>query len=302
LYVILIQKRSGKVEEEVMKKAEVLIEAYPYIKQYKDSIFVIKVGGSILRVQNVADNIIRNIAFLEVLGIKVLVVCGGGPFITEEIEKRGKKPVFVEGLRVTDRDTLRIVQDVLFEVRDNIVKNLKENLDVKADILSPEEKFMTAKKIHYQKGADVIDLGFVGQITNVNSEYINSRLEENRVLVLAPLISGDDGCLYNVNGDSVASSMAEALKVEKLMFITDVAGVMRNPQNPETLISVLHISEAEELIEQNVIKGGMLPKVKAGVSAIKKGVKKVHIISGSIPNSIILEVFTELGVGTEILV
>jgi len=302
LYVILIQKRSEKVEEEVIKKAEVLVEAYPYIKQYKDSIFVIKVGGSILRIQNVADNIVRNIAFLEVLGIKVLVVCGGGPFITEEIEKRGKKPVFVEGLRVTDRDTLRIVQDVLFEVRDNIVKNLKENLDVKADILSPEEKFMTAKKIHYQKGADVIDLGFVGQITNVNSEYINSRLEENRVLVLAPLISGDDGCLYNVNGDSVASSMAEALKVEKLMFITDVAGVMRNPQNPETLISVLHISEAEELIEQNVIKGGMLPKVKAGVSAIKKGVKKVHIISGSIPNSIILEVFTELGVGTEILV
>lgn len=290
------------MEEEVIKKAEVLVEAYPYIKQYKDSIFVIKVGGSILRIQNVADNIVRNIAFLEVLGIKVLVVCGGGPFITEEIEKRGKKPVFVEGLRVTDRDTLRIVQDVLFEVRDNIVKNLKENLDVKADILSPEEKFMTAKKIHYQKGADVIDLGFVGQITNVNSEYINSRLEENRVLVLAPLISGDDGCLYNVNGDSVASSMAEALKVEKLMFITDVAGVMRNPQNPETLISVLHISEAEELIEQNVIKGGMLPKVKAGVSAIKKGVKKVHIISGSIPNSIILEVFTELGVGTEILV
>ncbi|HOL22535.1 MAG TPA: acetylglutamate kinase [bacterium] len=289
------------MEEEVIKKAEVLAEAYPYIKQYKDSIFVVKVGGSILRMKNVADTIIKNIAFLEVVGIKVIVVCGGGPFITEEIEKRGKKPVFIEGLRVTDKETLQIVQDVLFDVRDNIVKNLKEKLDVKADILSPEENFMTAKKIHYQKGAEVIDLGFVGQITNVNSEYINSRLEENRVLVLAPLISGDDGCLYNVNGDSVASSVAEALKSEKLIFITDVAGVMRNPQNPDTLISVLHINEAEELMEQNIIKGGMLPKVKAGVSAIKKGVKKVHIISGNITNSIILEVFTELGVGTEIL-
>jgi len=289
------------VEEEVIKKAEVLAEAYPYIKQYKDSIFVVKVGGSILRMKNVADTIIKNIAFLEVVGIKVIVVCGGGPFITEEIEKRGKKPVFIEGLRVTDKETLQIVQDVLFDVRDNIVKNLKEKLDVKADILSPEENFMTAKKIHYQKGAEVIDLGFVGQITNVNSEYINRRLEENRVLVLAPLISGDDGCLYNVNGDSVASSVAEALKSEKLIFITDVAGVMRNPQNPDTLISVLHINEAEELMEQNIIKGGMLPKVKAGVSAIKKGVKKVHIISGNITNSIILEVFTELGVGTEIL-
>jgi len=116
------------VEEEVIKKAEVLAEAYPYIKQYKDSIFVVKVGGSILRMKNVADTIIKNIAFLEVVGIKVIVVCGGGPFITEEIEKRGKKPVFIEGLRVTDKETLQIVQDVLFDVRDNIVKNLKEKL------------------------------------------------------------------------------------------------------------------------------------------------------------------------------
>ena len=290
------------MEEEVIKKAEVLVEAYPYIKQYKETVFVVKVGGSILRIQNVAENIMRNIAFLEVVGIKVIVVCGGGPFITEEIEKRGKKPVFIDGLRVTDRETLEIVKDVLFGVRDDIVKHLKEKLDVRADILSPGENFTTAKKIHYQKGAEVIDLGFVGQITDVNAEYITRRLEENRVLVLAPIISGDDGLLYNVNGDAVASSLAEALKAEKLIFITDVAGVMRNPQNPDTLISVLHISEAEELIEQNVIKGGMLPKVKAGISAIKKGVNKVHIISGSIPNSIILEVFTELGVGTEILV
>ncbi|MCM8761733.1 MAG: acetylglutamate kinase [Candidatus Omnitrophica bacterium] len=290
------------MEEEAIKKAEVLIEAYPYIKQYKDSIFVIKVGGSILRIQNVADNIIRNIAFLEVAGIKVIVVCGGGPFITEEIEKKGKKPVFIDGLRVTDKETLEIVENVLFEIRDKIVRQLIEKLDVEADKLSPDENFAIAQKIHYQKGAEVIDLGFVGQIKNVNSEYINRRLGENRVLVLPPLISGDDGYLYNVNGDSVAFAIAEAIKAEKLIFITDVAGVMRNPENPDTLISVLHINEAEDLIEQNVIKGGMLPKVKAGISAIKKGVKKVHIISGSIPNSIILEVFTELGVGTEILV
>ena len=290
------------MEEEVIKKAEVLVEAYPYIKQYKETVFVIKLGGSILRIQNVAENIMRNIAFLEVVGIKVIVICGGGPFITDEIEKRGKKPVFIDGLRVTDKETLEIVKDVLFGVRDDIVRHLKEKLDVRADILSPEENFVIANKIHYQKGAEVIDLGFVGQITDVNAKYITKRLEENRVLVLAPIISGDDGLLYNVNGDAVASSIAEALKAEKLIFITDVAGVMRNPQNPETLISVLHINEAEELIEQNVIKGGMLPKVKAGISAIKKGVNKVHIISGGIPNSIILEVFTELGVGTEILV
>ncbi|MCX8083174.1 MAG: acetylglutamate kinase [bacterium] len=289
------------MEEGIIKKAEILIEAYPYIKQYRDNIFVIKVGGSILRIPNVAENIMKNIAFLEVVGIKVIVVCGGGPFITEEIEKRGKKPLFIDGLRVTDKETLQIVKDVLFEVRDSIVKHLKEKLDVKADNLLPEEGFITAKKIHYQKGAEVIDLGFVGQVAEIKPEYINSKLEENRVLVMAPLISGEDGNLYNVNGDSVAFAVAEALKAEKLIFITDVAGVMRNPENPDTLISVLHINEAEDLIEQNVIKGGMLPKVKAGVSAISKGVKKVHIINGSIPNSIILEVFTDLGVGTEIL-
>lgn len=290
------------MEDEIIKKAEVLMEAYPYIKQYKEKVFVIKIGGSILRIQNVADNIIKNIAFLEVTGIKVVVVCGGGPFITEEIEKRGKKPVFIDGLRVTDKESLEIVQSVLFEVRDKIVRHLIEKLDVEADKLSPDENFAVAQKIHYQKGAEVIDLGFVGQIKSVNSEYINKRLERNRVLVLAPLILGDEGSLYNVNGDSVASSISEALKADKLIFITDVQGVMRNPQNSETLISVLHLNEAEELIEQNVIKGGMLPKVKSGISAIKKGVKKVHIISGSIPNSIILEVFTEIGVGTEILV
>ncbi|MDD3725599.1 MAG: acetylglutamate kinase [Candidatus Ratteibacteria bacterium] len=288
------------MEEEIIKKAEALIEAYPYIKQYKDKIFVIKVGGSILKIPNVSENIIRNIAFLEVVGVKVLVVCGGGAFITEEIEKRGSKPVFIDGLRVTDKETLQIVRDVLFDVRNNIVMYLKDKLDVEADILSPEEEFMMAKKIHYQRGDEIIDLGFVGQITDVNTEYITRRIEKNRVLVVAPLIAGQDG-LYNVNGDSVAAAISEAVKAEKLIFITDVSGVMRNPENQETLISVLHVEEAEDLIGHNVIKGGMLPKVKAGVSAIKKGVKKVHIISGSIPNSIILEVFTELGVGTEIL-
>jgi len=158
---------------------------------------------------------------------------------------------------------------------------------------------MRAKKVHYQKGDEVIDLGFVGQVTDVNEEQILTKLETSRVLVTAPLVLGDDG-LYNVNGDSISASIAEALKAEKLMFLTDVAGVMRNPQNLETLISVLTVEESEGLITQNIIKGGMLPKVKAGISAIKKGVKKIHIISGSISNSIILEIFTEPGIGTEI--
>jgi len=287
------------VEEEI-KKAEVLTEAYPYIREYRDKVFVIKFGGSILRLPNVKENILRNVAFLEAVGIKTLLVCGGGPFITEEIEKRGKKPLFIDGLRVTDMETLQIVEDVLFAVRDDMVKHLIESLNVKAASLMPSEKFMTAKKVHYQKGQEIIDLGFVGQVAGVNADYINAKLEKEKVLVMAPLIYGKDNNLYNVNGDSVASGLAEGIKAEKLIFITDVLGVMRNPQNTDTLISILQVSEAEELIEKNIIKEGMIPKVKAGISSIRKGVKKVHIISGNISNSIVLEIFTEHGIGTEI--
>jgi len=157
-----------------------------------------------------------------------------------------------------------------------------------------------AKKVHYQKGEEIVDLGFVGQAGSINTDYINAKLEKERVLVMAPVAHGEDGHLYNINGDAVASAAAEWLKAEKLIFITDVLGVMRNPQNPETLISILQVPEAEELIEKSIIKGGMIPKVKSGVSSIKKGVKKVHIISGNIPHSIVLEVFTEHGIGTEI--
>jgi acetylglutamate kinase len=289
------------VEEEVIKKAEVLVEAYPYIREYRDKVFIIKCGGSIFRSSHLKESILKDIAFLEAVGIKTLMICGGGPFITEEIEKRGKKPVFVDGLRVTDEDTLKIVKDVLFSVRDDIVKYLTEELKVEAVPLLPEERFMLARKIHYQRGEEVVDLGFVGQVGSVNTEYINDKLKKEHVLIIAPLVYGEDNNLYNLNGDSVAAGIAEAMRAEKLIFITDVLGVMRNPQNPDTLISVLQVSDAEELINKNIIKEGMIPKVRASLSSIKKGVEKVHIVSGNLSHSIILEIFTEHGVGTEIL-
>ncbi len=294
-------KGERKVEEEVIKKAEVLVEAYPYIREYRDKLFVIKCGGSIFRSSHLKENILRDIAFLEAVGIRTILVCGGGPFITEEIEKRGKKPVFVDGLRVTDEDTLKIVKDVLFNVRDDIVEYLTEKLSVRSVPLVPEDRFMLARKIHYQRGEEVIDLGFVGQVGSVNTEYINDRIKKEHVLIIAPLAYGEDSNLYNLNGDSVASGIAEAMKAEKLIFITDVMGVMRNPQNVDTLISVLQASDAEELINKNIIKEGMIPKVRASLSSIKRGVKKVHIVNGNLSHSIILEVFTEHGVGTEIL-
>ncbi|HNS32578.1 MAG TPA: acetylglutamate kinase [bacterium] len=288
------------MDEEVVKKADVLVEAYPYIRQYRDKIFVIKFGGSIFRLTQIKENILKDIAFLEAVGVKTLLVCGGGPFINEEIEKRGKKPRFVEGLRVTDEETLVIVKEVLSGIRDKIVGYYRETLDVKASSLLPEEKFMLARKIHYQQGEKIINLGFVGQVASVDSEYIKMRFEKEKILVAAPVVSSEDNIMYNINGDAVASGLAESMKVEKLIFITDVLGVMRNPENPQTLISMLRHSEVEDLISSNVIKEGMIPKVSAGISAISKGVKKVHIISGNVQHSIILEVFTEHGIGTEI--
>ena len=290
------------MDEEVVKKADVLVEAYPYIRQYRDKIFVIKFGGSIFRLTQIKENILKDIAFLEAVGVKTLLVCGGGPFINEEMENRGKQPKFVEGIRITDEETLAIVKEILFGIRDNLVKYLRDYLEVKdADALLPEEKAIIAREIHYQQGEKIINLGFVGQIASVNSQYIEQRLEKHRVLVVAPVMSSEGNILYNINGDSVASGLAGAVKAEKLIFLTDVLGVMRNPENPETLISVLKHSEVEGLIASKVIKAGMIPKVSSGISAIKQGVKKVHIVSGNIQHSIILEVFTEHGVGTEII-
>lgn len=288
------------MEEEILKKGEVLMEAFPYIKEFKNKTFVIKVGGSIFRIPEAKENILQDIAFLETVDIKTILICGGGPFITEEIEKRGKKTKFIDGLRITDKDTIEIVKEVLFGVRDEIVNYLKKKLKVKASPLLPEEKFIIAKKIHYQRGEEVIDLGFVGQVKEVNDKYIEEKLNENKILVISPLAYSEEGVIYNINGDAVASSIAEKMKAAKLIFLTDVLGVMRNPENPETLISTLDVNQGKELISKGIIKEGMVPKVKSGISAINKGVEKVHIISGNIPHSILLEIFTEQGIGTEI--
>ncbi|HOK56416.1 MAG TPA: acetylglutamate kinase [bacterium] len=287
--------------DEVGKKADILVEAFKYIKEFKNRIFVIKVGGSIYQIEDVKESILFDVAFLSFLDIKIILVCGGGKFINDEIEKKGGKAKFVDGLRVTNLQTLNIVKDVLFRVRDEIVTILKDKFECNVDKITPEEKFVTASKIHYQKGEEVVDLGFVGQLKKANIEYIENKLKEKNILVCAPLAMGDDENLYNVNGDTFASFVASNLKSEKLIFITDVLGIMRNPENPDTLISTLTVSQGEELIKDGVIKEGMIPKVKAGINGIKNGVKSVHIISGNIPHSLILEVLTEHGVGSEII-
>lgn len=289
------------MDNDYLKKADVFVEAFKYIKEFKNKIFVIKFGGSVYQIEDSKENFLFDVSLLSLLNIKIIIVCGGGKFINDEIEKKGGKSKFIDGLRVTDLQTLNIVKNVLFNVRDEIVNFLKEKFESNVDKLSPEEKFAIASKIHYQKGEEIIDLGFVGQIKKIDVEYIKNKFNEKDILVCAPLAFGEDGNLYNVNGDTFASFIASNLKSEKLIFITDVPGVMRNPENPDTLISTLTISQSEELIKEEVIKGGMLPKLKAAINGIKNGVKAVHIISGNIPHSLLLEVLTEHGVGSEII-
>jgi len=288
------------VNSNFFQKAEVLVEALPYIQQYKGRVFVVKIGGAILRLPESKKNILHDIAFLNAVGIKTIVVCGAGPTITEEIEKRGKKVKFIEGLRVTDSDVLEIVVELLGANRDEIVKTLRDEFNTEALAIEEDQGHLIARKIHWQKGDEIIDLGFVGQVEKVNTDVINSFLEKG-VVVFSPIGISEDGQKYNINGDSVSSAVARAMGAEKLIFITSVRGVMRNIDNPDTLLSIITASQAENLIKEGVIQGGMIPKVRGAIASLKGGVKKVHIISGNIPHSLILEVFTEQGAGTEII-
>lgn len=289
------------MEGDLFRKAEVFVEALPYIRRYQGKYFVIKVGGSTFRIPDAKEDILTDVAFLHLVGIRCILVTGGGPFINDELEKRGKAARFVDGLRVTDGETLSVLEGILSRLRDDVVSHLQGVLSVKASAVRPEEKLVLARKIHYQNGQEVIDLGFVGQVEEVNVDLLRSRAETGQVLVAASLAYGRDGALYNINADSVAASVAEALKAEKLVYMTDVPGIMRNPANPETLISALQTEQAESLMKQGVIKGGMIPKVKSAVSSIQKGVGKVHIISGTTAHSLLLEILTDQGSGTEIL-
>lgn len=288
------------MDNDIIQKAEVLVEALPYIQKYKSKIFVIKIGGGILKLPESKRNILHDIAFLHSVGIKVIVICGAGPAITEEIEKRGKRAKFIEGLRVTDADILKVVVELLGTARDDITGILRKDFNVDAYPLKPEDGHLVARKIHWQKGDEIIDLGFVGQVENVRTEVINSCLEKG-VVIFAPIGISPDGQMFNINGDSVSSAVAKEVGAEKLIFVTAVRGVMRNVDNPDTLISVITSSQVENLINEKVIQGGMLPKVRGAIASLKGGVKKVHIISGNLPHSIILEIFTEHGVGTEII-
>jgi acetylglutamate kinase len=282
--------------EKAIKKAEVLVEALPYIKKFHKKIIVIKYGGSILGEDKMRKGVLEDIVFLNFMGLRPVLIHGGGPNISDRMRTSGKKTEFVDGMRVTDEDTLIVVEEELQKLNDIIVNEISE-LGAKAVGLNGKDK----KLIQVEKKQAKIDLGLVGHIIEINTQPILEELKKEAIAVILPMGQDSAKLTYNVNADEAAQSIASVLNAEKLVLLTNVKGIMRNADDPNSFISTLTVEEAKGLIENNVIQEGMIPKVRACIDALDKGVKKTHIIDARTPHGLLLEIFTDQGVGTEII-
>ena len=285
-----------------IEKAAVLTEALPFIQQFRGETVVVKFGGSIMENEAGVRNILQDIAFMECVGMHPVVVHGGGKAISKALREAGIFSEFVQGLRVTDGDSIKVVEQVLNQQVNPGMVDILRVFDGKARGIHGEDIFSAARMtgVDETSGA-VLDWGFVGKITAVDVEPIEAYMQANIVPVITPLARDEKGQLYNVNADDAATAVACALQARKLVFLSDVPGLLHDPADAESLISSLHLNEVEELIDRGVIAGGMLPKIKGMVHAVEAGIKKAHIIDSALPHSLLLELFTSEGVGTEIL-
>ncbi len=282
--------------QESINKADILIEALKYIRQFYGKTIVVKYGGNAMIDEKLKEKVILDIVLMKYVGMNPVVVHGGGPEITEVMEKMGKKSVFVKGLRVTDAETMEIVEMVLGRINKGLVALINQH-GAKAVGLSGKD----AGLISATKCVSDVDIGFVGDVSEIDPTIINVLDKEGFIPIISS-IGVCDGETYNINADLVAGEIAGALKAEKLIMLTDVRGIMRDPKDSSSLISTIRLSEIDSLKSDNIISGGMLPKVDACVIALKKGVKKTHIIDGRISHSLLLEIFTDSGIGTQIII
>lgn len=288
--------------QQMIEKASVLTEALPYIQKFRGDTVVVKFGGSIMESEIGYRNILKDVAFMECVGLRPVLVHGGGKSVSKEMRKANIQPNFVHGLRVTDEKTIGVVEHVLNgEVNPHLVDIVKDYGGKAHGVYG--EDIITVKK---HTGTDPetgeeLDWGYVGKVTHVNIEPLLAFLDAHMIPVITPLGRGEDGHLYNVNADEVANAVARALKARKLVFLSDVPGLLRDQTDSKTLIPTLHLHEVDHLIDEGIISGGMLPKIQGAVEALKDGVSKTHIIDASLPHSLLLELFTEDGVGTEIV-
>jgi acetylglutamate kinase len=294
--------------EEPIRKAAVLIEALPYIQSFKDKIVLVKLGGSVLSDEGERNSTLKDVVFMHSVGMKPVIVHGGGERISQNMRKAGLEPRFIRGYRVTDSEAIRIVEQTLLgEINREIAQKVTElgaeawGCSGKEEGILRVEKFCPLVSEGAEQAAEPVDIGFVGKVVAVNVEPITRTLREGRLPVIATLGVGKDDRAYNVNADETAAKVAQALRAEKLVFLTDVRGLLRDPNDESSLISSLDAGMAEKLLREKVICGGMIPKVQAGLEAVKNGVHKTHIIDGRLPHSLLLEIFTDKGIGTQIV-
>ncbi|MGN0672134.1 MAG: acetylglutamate kinase, partial [Anaerovoracaceae bacterium] len=285
------------VNHKYLEKAEILIEALPYIQRFNRKTIVIKYGGSAMIDDELKKNVIEDAVLLKLVGFKPVIVHGGGREISRWVEKVGMKPEFINGLRVTDEDTMELAEMVLARVNKELVA-MVQSLGVKAAGICGKDGGLLKVDRKYSDGKDI---GFVGDIKEVDIKIIEDLLDDDFLPIVFPVGMDDSFRTYNINADEAAGAIAKALKAEKLAFLSDVEGVRRNADDPDSVISELYVHEAEEMIKTGAIRGGMLPKISNCIDAIESGVSRVHIMDGRIPHSLLLEIFTNKGIGTAIL-
>ena len=283
--------------QKYLDKAEVLIEALPYIQRFNRKIIVVKYGGSAMIDEELQQNVIKDVTLLKLTGFKPIIVHGGGKEISRWVGKVGMEPKFINGLRVTDEDTMEVAEMVLNKVNKNLVRMVEE-LGVRAIGISGKYGALLKVEKKYSNGEDI---GFVGDIKSVNADILFDLLEKDFLPIVCPIGLDDDYNTYNINADDAAYAIAKAVHAEKLAFLSDIDGVYRDFEDKTSLVSHLTVDEARELIESGGITGGMIPKLQNCIGAIENGVSRVHILDGRIPHCLLLEIFTKKGIGTAIL-
>lgn len=283
--------------EQVIAKAYTLSEALPYIQKFNGKKIVVKYGGSAMLDESLKYNVIRDIAMLKLIGMKPIVVHGGGKEISKWVKMIGKEPEFINGLRVTDAETIEIAEMVLSKVNKGLVQ-MMQKLGINAVGISGKDAGLMTVAKKFPGGKDI---GYVGEVTKVDGKLLDTLIDNDFIPVIAPIGSSEDFESYNINADDAACAVAKAIKAEKLVFLTDIEGVFVDPTDKDTLISEMNVNEAKEFIEKGIVGGGMLPKLTNCIDAIENGVSRVHVLDGRVEHCLLLEFFTEKGIGTAIL-
>ena len=288
--------------QKAIAKADVLIEALPYIQDFRGDIIVVKFGGSAMEERRNVENVLTDIAFMECVGMLPVVVHGGGKAISKAMTEAGLKPNFVRGLRVTDDATIKVVETTIRDTVNAALLEILNSKGAKARRIDGNTVFEVEKRTAQDETTgETLDWGYVGEIKHVHAAPILDCLRQETIPVITPLGRGPGGKLYNLNADDAAAAVARELRARKLAYLSDVPGLLKDRHDESSLLSTLHIKEVEELIATKVIDGGMLPKIRSCMEALEAGVRKIHIIDGRLPHSLLLEIFTEQGVGTEII-